>query len=190
MSKRFTKDEKMLLILCSIMIIAISYYQWIWKGTNKVIETYDLVAIEDELLMTQLKAIKIKEMQTYIDENKAQTTGWVADYNNLQNEIVELNQILAGALSYKLNFEDATTDQKIVRRNVNISFQAGNYTEAKNIIEALKYSRYKSLVRDISIAAKEGGLQSNQPVDVQLKITFYEGMTEAVLEAGLQEYTP
>lgn len=188
MNRAFTKDEKVLLVLCIVLIFAISYYQFVWKSTNKIIEQYDIAMIEDELFNAQLKAIKIKEMEKYIDEHKDQAIGRVADYNNLQNEIIELNEILSEALTYKLDFEDATTDNKIVRRNVNITFQTKSYSAAKEIIESLKNSRYKSLLRDIDILAKENGLQSTGLVDVKLKVTFYEGITEAVAHAGLQEY--
>lgn len=189
MSRRFTKDEKILLILCSVIIVAIAYYQFVWKSTNKIMQTYDIAAIEDELMSTQLKALKIKEMAEYIEANKIQTIGQVADYNNLQNEIIELNTILSEAVSYKLNFEGATTDNKIVRRNVNINFQTSSYSAAKKIIESLKNSRYKSLVRDLSMTAGEKGLQATNQVNVNLKVTFYEGITEAVAQAGLPEYT-
>lgn len=188
MNRAFTKEEKILLVLCTVMIIGISYYQFVWKSTNRIIQQYNIATIEDELLNVQTKALQLKKMQTYIDENKGQLIGQVADYNNLQNEIIELNEILSAASTYKIDFEDATTDNKIVRRNVNIAFQTQSYDSAKKIIELLKNSRYKSLLRNINILAKENGLQNTTLVDVQLKVTFYEGITEAVAHAGLQEY--
>ena len=189
MSREFTRKEKILLLVCTAMMLGIFYYQVVWKSTSQIMETYNVETLEEELLLAQAKATKMLEMENFLEEYKGQARGIVADYNNLQNEITELNGILADAYTYKLDFEDATTDGSIVRRNVHITFQTGDYHTAKNIIQALKDSRYKSLVRDINILAKEKSLQTTDLVDVSLKVTFYEGVTEAVAIAGLPEYT-
>lgn len=188
MSRRFTRQEKILLLVCALMFLGIFYYQVIWKSTSQTIENYNIQILEDELLLAQTKAIKMVEMENYIEQNKEQNRGIVADYNNLQNEITELNEILAEASTYQLDFEDATTDGSIVRRNINITFQTGDYSAAKRIIQALKDSRYKCLVREINLSVKEGGLQTADLVNVNLKATFYEGVTADVSAAGLQEY--
>ena len=189
MSREFTRKEKILLLVCTAMMLGIFYYQVVWKSTSQIMETYNVETLEEELLLAQAKATKMLEMENFLEEYKGQARGIVADYNNLQNEITELNGILADAYTYQLDFEDATTDGSIVRRNVHITFQTGDYDTAKNIIQALKDSRYKSLVRDINILAKEKSLQTTDLVDVSLKVTFYEGVTEAVAIAGLPEYT-
>lgn len=188
MSRAFAKQEKILLLVCIVMMLGIFYYQVVWKSTSQIMEEYNVETLEDQLLLAQTKAIKMVEMEKFIDEHKEQSRGRVADYNNLHNEITELNEILAEAYTYQLDFEDATTDGSIVRRNVNISFQTGDYGAAKRIIKSLTNSRYKCLLRDINILAKENGLQTTNLVDVNLKVTFYEGVTEAVAIAGLPEY--
>ena len=189
MSREFTKKEKILLLVCTAMMLGIFYYQVVWKSTSQIMETYNVETLEEQLLLAQAKATKMLEMENFLEEYKGQARGIVADYNNLQNEITELNGILAEAYTYQLDFEDATTDGSIVRRNVHITFQTGDYDTAKSIIQALKDSRYKSLLRDINILAKEKSLQTTNLVNVSLKVTFYEGVTEAVAIAGLPEYT-
>lgn len=188
MSRAFTKREKIFLLVCIAMMLGIFYYQVLWKSTSQIMEEYNVETLEDQLLLAQTKAIKMVEMEKFIEEYKEQARGMVADYNNLQNEITELNEILSEAYTYQLDFEDATTDGSIVRRNVNITFQTGDYDAAKRIIQSLKDSRYKCLLRDINILSKENSLQTTNLVDVRLKVTFYEGVTEAVAIAGLPEY--
>lgn len=188
MSRAFTKREKIFLLVCIAMMLGIFYYQVLWKSTSQIMEEYNVETLEDQLLLAQTKAIKMVEMEKFIEEYQEQARGMVADYNNLQNEITELNEILSEAYTYQLDFEDATTDGSIVRRNVNITFQTGDYDTAKRIIQSLKDSRYKCLLRDINILSKENSLQTTNLVDVRLKVTFYEGVTEAVAIAGLPEY--
>lgn len=188
MSREFTKKEKMLLLVCIVMFIGIFYYQLVWKSTSQIIKDYNVEKLEEELLLAETKVMKMVQMEKFIEEHKGKTRSIVADYNNLQNEITELNKILTDAYTYQLDFEDATTDGKIVRRNINITFQTGDYSTAKKIIQSLKESRYKCLLRDISLVAKEGSLQTTDIVNVSLKVTFYEGVTDAVSIAGLQKY--
>lgn len=189
MSRSFTRKEKMLLLVCTLMFIGIFYYQFVWKSTSQIIKDYNVEILEEELLLAQTKVMKMTQMENFIEEHKEQTRGIVADYNNLQNEITELNKILADATTYQLNFEDAITDGKIVRRNINITFQTKGYNTAKKIIQSLKDSRYKSLIRDINLVAREGSLQTTDIVNARVKVTFYEGVTADVSTAGLQEYT-
>lgn len=189
MSRTLTKKEKMLLLGCIVMIIAIFYYQFVWKSTSIAMKEYDNTLLEEELLIAETKVAKLIEMEKFLEQHKDQPRGMVVDYNNLQNEITELNEILKEAYTYQLNFEDATTDGHIVRRDVYITFETGNYTAAKNILQSLKDSRYKCLLRDITIIGKEKGLQTSELVNTSLKVTFYEAVTEAVSIADLPGYT-
>ena len=188
MSKKIKTKESIFLLVCILLLLGMIYYQVVWKPTEKTMETYNLVTIEDELLIAQAKAMRMAQMERVIKEHNGETVGIIADYNNLENEITELNRILAEAQSYQLDFEDATTDGSIVRRNINIDFQVGDYRTAKNMIESLQSCLYKSLVRDVTLSSKSGGLQSTNQVNVSLQVTFYEGVTDGVSTAGLQQY--
>lgn len=188
MSRKLTAREKILLLVCAALFLGIIYYQVVWKSTSQTMEKYNVVNLEEDLLVAQTKALKMAQMEKVIEENQEQVSGIIMDYNNLQNEIIELNRILKESQSYQLDFEDATTDGSIVRRNININFQAKNYNKAKKIIKSLQNFRYKCLIRDINLSSVEGGLQTTDQVNVRLKATFYEGMTDTVSSAGLEEY--
>ena len=188
MSRKFTAREKIFLLVCSFMFLSIFYYQVVWKSTSKTMESYNTITLEDELLAIQTKAQKMLQMEKIIEEHNGQVKGLVADYNNLENEIIELNKVLKEARSYQLDFEDPTTDGSIVRRNINITFQAKSYQVGKKIIQSLQGFRYKCLLRDINISALEDSLQTTKQVNVSLKATFYEGITDSVSKAGLKTY--
>lgn len=188
MSRKFTAREKIFLLVCSFMFLSIFYYQVVWKSTSKTMESYNTITLEDELLAIQTKAQRMLQMEKTIEEHSGQVKGLVADYNNLENEIIELNKVLKEARSYQLDFEDPTTDGSIVRRNINITFQAKSYEAGKKIIQSLQDFRYKCLLRDINISALEDSLQTTKQVNVSLKATFYEGVTDDVSKAGLKTY--
>lgn len=188
MNRKVITGQRIFLLVCMLLLLGAGYYQFIWKSTAKTMETYNLVLLEDELLLAQTKAMRMAEMERVIKENEGVSMGLIADYNNLENEIKELNEILEVTQSYQLDFEDATTDGSIVRRNINIDFQVDDYGTAKKIIHSLQNCRYKSLVRDVTLSTKEGGLQNTNQIDVSLQVTFYEGVTERVSTAGLPEY--
>ena len=57
------------------------------------------------------------------------------------------------------------------------------------MIQELKDCKYKLLIRDVNLSAMEGGLQTSKNINVSLKVTFYEGVSDAVTTAGLQEIT-
>lgn len=187
MSRKFTAKENIALLLCVALFLSIFYYQIVWKSTEKALETYDVVELENELLIMQSKALKLIEMQNALEEYEVETVGVVADYNNLENEIMELNQILSDATMLNLEFESPTTDGSIVRRNIFITFQTNDYQTAKRMIDSLKTCKYKLLIRDVNLSAVKGGLQSSKNVNVSLKVTFYEGVSEAAKNAGLQD---
>lgn len=188
MNRTFTTRETIFLLVCSMMFLTIFYYQVVWKSTGEAIKAYDTIELEDELLVIQTKAQKMMQMEKKIEENKGNTTGLVADYNNLDNEIIELNRVLKKAKTYQLQFEDPTTDGNIVRRNFTITFEAQSYETGKYILEQLQKSRYQCLLRDITFSAMNDSIQHTKKVNVSVKGTFYEGVTENAIEAGLEKY--
>ena len=56
MSRKFTVKENILLLICVAMFLGIFYYQILWKSTEKTLETYNVVELDNELLIVQLKA--------------------------------------------------------------------------------------------------------------------------------------
>lgn len=187
MSRKFTVKENILLLICTCLFLGIFYYQAVWKSTEKMMDTYNVLELEDELLAVQLKARKLIQMQKELKENEGKSSGLLLDYNNLENEITEINSILSEAKTFNLNFDNATSDGSIVRRNIYITFTTGDYDTAKEMIQSLKNSKYKCLIRDINLSATEGGLQTSKSINVSLQVTFFEAVSDSVSTAGLQE---
>lgn len=188
MNRRLTLQQNIALVVISIILLGVLYYFAVWETTSKTMETYDVTQLEDQLLTVQVKAQRMLQMEKVNEENADRTTGLVAGYNNLQNEIVELNRILGNADSYQINFEDATVDGGTVRRNISISFASSSYDRAKEILQLLQNGKYKCLLRNIQMTAMDSGLEQTSQVRVSLSVTFYEYVVDSKAVEGLQKY--
>lgn len=188
MNKHMTKNAKQLLGVVVVLLLGLLYFQLVWVPTEKIIEAHDVLHLEDELILAQAKAQKMIQMQRVIDEKGQYVTGIIAGYNNLQNEIIELNGILQGATEYQIDFEDATVDGSIVRRNADIQFQTESYDTAKQMLRLIKDGKYKCLIRNVRMTSDESGLQQAEKVVVHVELTYYEYVTSSDAVEGLQPY--
>ena len=101
----------------------------------------------------------------------------IPDYDNIEKVMLQLNGILAHAQEYSLSFGEITdAADGILSRPVELSFTAGSYTSAREIINQLYQCPYRCAVSDISEQA-ETNLSSDGTVQVDLTITFYERQT-------------
>lgn len=190
MSRKFTTREKVLLLVCAVLLLGILYYRVVWVETANIIAANDVTLLEDEMLLEQMRATSKKQMVDEMAGGTMEPTGEVAVYNNLQNEINELNSILASADTYNIGFFDATLDGTTVRRDVNITFHTGDYGSMKSTLQKLHDCQYRCLIQDMTVsttARAEGGIQRNGDINVSLKVTFYETTNNAETTIGLPE---
>lgn len=188
MNKKENMKKMIFLVIGILLILGFVYYQTIWKGTEAMLKQYDTENLNDRLFAAQVKAKNIANMKEGLEQQNADPTGLIADYNNLQNEIQELNRILGQANTYTLDFEDPTIDKDIVRRNIEIEYWTGSYETAKSIMQQLEENQYKCLLRDVEMTAADSGLFSSNEIVTGMRITFYEN-AEGIDEAQkLPEY--
>lgn len=188
MNRKPTFKNNIALLVVAFLLLGALYYFAVWKPTSETIKNYDVLLLEDQLITAQAKAQRMLQMEKVIKDNEGKTTGLIVGYNNLQNEIVELNRILGNADTYQIDFEDATVDGSIVRRDIRISFQASNYESAKDILQALRDGKYKCLLRNVQMTAANHGLEKTDRISVSLEVTFYENVVDSKAVEGLQEY--
>lgn len=186
MSREFTKREKLLMLIMCILLIGILYFQFVYKPARESIKKYNTSDLSLQLQAEQLKAQNIRKMNSEMASNKATKAGVVASYNNVKNEIKALNDVFAGAQTFNMNFSEATKDGDAVRRNIDISFTAGSYTAAENILKKLYNCKYRCLIRTINITSSGSGVKSGA-VAGTLKVTFFETLYNADTKDGLKE---
>ena len=180
--------KKLAIFLFIFLLFGVLYYQFVWKTTRQTLEIYSEESLEDEWILMQAKAKKIKQMKQSMEKQKKESQGIIADYNNLQNEMLELNSILNQTTAYQMDFEDPTIDDSIIRRNIHISFQTKTYDMAKEVLQSLQDSTYRCLLKNIMISSDSSDLFQTKEVGVELEITFFEGINDTARAAGLNKY--
>ena len=95
----------------------------------------------------------------------------LANYDNLQPVMLELNTVLSGTEDYSLSFSTVDTSQTIVRRSISLSFTSGSYEAARATLRQLCGSAYRCLLDsvDLSIGRESGG-----SVSVNGVLLFFE----------------
>ncbi|SHK26654.1 type II secretion system protein M [Hespellia stercorisuis] len=187
-NRRFTLREKILLLVCAVILLGIFYYKFVYVDAIEASRTYSVEDLDLELQTAQAKVAKMQQMQAEIDSGESQLNGTVATYNNLENEIAELNRILASADTFNLDFADATLTGDTVRRDISVSFHTGSYASMKNILLSLKNCQYRSLIKDVDVSTtstQSTGINNSGDLNVSLTVTFYETAVNATSTAGL-----
>ena len=189
LSRKFTTREKVLLLVMAIMLLGLFYYQVVYKQTEHMIAEYDTIDLENELTIVQGKAARKKKMEQEMAEGGQKANGEVATYNNITNEINELNAILANADTFNLSFGEAKAEGTTVRRDIQVSFQTGSYAKMKEFLQQLHDCRYRCLIRNVSVSAdasNEKGINAAGDINVSLTVTFYETTFNAKSTEGLK----
>lgn len=187
MSRRFTNREKILLIALSILLLGLLYYQFVVKDVERTILEYDTTDLETDLLVEQTKASEIMRMEAEMKDSDVNESGYVATYNNVKNEINELNDIFSSATSYSFGFAEPVSDGNAVRRDISISFSARSYATAKTIIQRLNDCRYMCHIGNVSISSNaDGGGVAAGAVSVSMNVTFFETTYNSDTTQGLQ----
>lgn len=132
---------------------------------------------EAELSRMQLEAANVRleekrRMERELEELFARESepARMADYDNLQPVMLELNTILDGTEDYSLSFGTVDTSDSIVRRTISISFSAGSYQAAKGVLQQLHDSSYRCMLDSLSLNLDSGG----SGVSVSGNIVFFE----------------
>lgn len=186
MSREFTPREKILLLVLCVMLLGILYFQFIVKDVDETIEKYNTEELETELLMEQTKAMQIKQMEQELKNADPGTLTLVASYNNVKNELNELNDIFSAANAYNLEFAVPIKEGSYVRRDIHITFTAGSYKSAEAIIQKLHDCKYRCLIQNLSINNGSGiGIQTGS-VSANMTVTFFETMYDATTTKGLE----
>ncbi len=190
MNRKFTNREIVLILILCILLLGVLYYEIVVKETDKMIEQYNTEELESQLLIEQTKALSMMKMKNEMASPNLKATGIVPSYNNIKNEIKVLNDIFAKANSYNLDFQQAIKSDNVVRRDINITFSAGNYTDVKSILKDIHNCKYRCLIRSINVVAaspESSGIKGGGDVNAVLTVTFYETLYNANTTAGLEE---
>lgn len=183
MKRRFTPRETLLLTVLAALLLVVCYGKFVWEPSAAAISQAEsqITAAQTELDLQTLVAQRMREMEHALAPVRSQEGGpqvILPEYNNLENVIMLLNDTLAPAADYGLNFLPVVFDGNMAQRTVTMTFTCNGYTQAKAIVSQLYGGPYRCAIGDFSMRAvaavgETASLTGNQ-VNVSLSVTYYE----------------
>lgn len=160
MSRKLTAREWILLGLLAVIAL-VSGYIMLFRmpmTTRRDIARQDAELYRVQTEAAQLRLEEKRRMERELEELFAGDTEplRIADYDNLQPVMFELNTILSGAEDYSLSFGTVDTSESVVRRSISMSFTSGSYEAAREILRQLCDSDYRCLLDSVSISVGQG----------------------------------
>lgn len=187
LNHKFSLRESLLVIVAAIVGLGIFYYQFVYKEYQNALKQYDNTIAEEQTTILLAKANKMQAMQNYIEQHADESTGEVASYNNLANEIDALATIINDKSSnVSINWSEPYLTDTIVRRNADITLHVSSYNEAENIIQDIANLQYKCVISSLSISGTNTtNIDETNDVTVSMEVTFFETIEGAENTNGL-----
>ena len=193
LSRDFTTKEKLLLLLLSLILVGLAYYQFVDQPVRIALESARTEAdsLRVELKTVDAKLERMRRMRAELDDVTAGGTATeMGSYNNAKAEIASLNDILSEALQYSITFANVTRSGDQIRRNFTLQFTTDNYGIMEHMLSALSQNHHRCLIGDLrcTAARNESVLEGN--ITVNATATFFETMVGGIPDAGLPESKP
>lgn len=168
MNRKLTAREWILLGFLAVIALVSGYvmlfHMPMTARRDTALSETELCRVEIEA--AQIRAEEKRRMERELEDLFADGAEPVAiaDYDNLQPVMFELNTILSGAEDYSLSFGTVDTSQSIVRRSISLSFTSRSYESARDILGQLCSSAYRCLLDSVSISVGQSA-EGNVSVD-------------------------
>ena len=187
LSRDFTLKEKILLLILSLALIGLAYYQFNDQPVRRELDAakYEKETLQIELDAVQMQLAQLKRMEQELENlSKDSTLGVMGSYNNSKAEIALLNDILEDTQQYSIAFSDVTRNGDLIRRNFTLQFTASDYEEAIQMLTQLSRSECRCRLGNVYCQSEDGNVLKG-PVSVSATATFYETMVGGKADAGL-----
>ena len=190
MTREFTNREKVLLLILSLVLVALLYYQFIDQPVRRQLEAAQADA---EMLSIQVQAVEAKlqdmrRMQTEMDDLiSSGAVSEMGSYNNSKEEMAILNDVLQHTQQYSISFADVTRDGDQIRRNFTLLFAVNDYASMEKVIKELADSDCRCLIGDVQCSQGTKRDQKTDFITVNATATFFETMVGGTPDAGLPE---
>ncbi len=190
MTREFTNREKVLLLILSLVLVALLYYQFIDQPVRRQLEAAQADA---EMLSIQVQAVEAKlkdmrRMQTEMDNLiSSGAVSEMGSYNNSKEEMAILNDVLQHTQQYSISFADVTRDGDQIRRNFTLLFAVNDYASMEKVIKELADSDCRCLIGDVQCSQGTKRDQKTDFITVNATATFFETMVGGTPDAGLPE---
>ena len=186
LTRDFTTVEKLVLLVLILFLMGLGYYQFIDQPIRRGIEEAhaERAALQLELDAINIRISDYKNMAEELREAR-ELRQEMPSYNQSEQELQILNNILEISDRYALSFDKITLQDNQIRRGFQFSFTAPDFETAKGIFTRLSGSRVRCLIGDIECVGVD--TQDGHVVNVKANGTFYETKVDAVVDAVLTE---
>ena len=175
MKRKLTPREWMLLGVLAALVVASGYVLLFYMPVTSARDTA-LAETESCKQQTQAAQARLEDkyrMEQELEEifAKDENPLGLADYDNRQSVMRELNTTLADTLNYSLSFATVDASKTVVRRDISISFSCNSYGTAKAVLQRLHDSIYRCMLNNLSISLGRG---ADGQVSVSGNIVYFE----------------
>lgn len=186
-----TRETVLILILAALLVVACYYFLVVKNVADTVAKNNaQLAGIETSIQVQESLATDRARMKAELAElGDDETLPEVAVYDNIRNELNELNTLLGSATTYNLSFGQPTVDGQLVRRTVAVSFTVPSYAAALDVVRQLENGTYRCQITDFTMTGDLLANGSVSSVNATLNVTYLETTNGATNTSGLVEKT-
>ena len=187
LNRSFSTSEKVLMLVLAVLLVVACYYFLVVKNVADTIAANEdrLADIEISINAQEMLAADRARMKAELEAlGEDGTLPVVAVYDNIRNE---LNELKGGATTYNLSFAQPTVEDKLVRREVTVSFTVPDYAAALDVVRKLENGTYRCEITDFSVIGDMLADGTVDSVDAVLTVTYLETTNGAATTAGLVE---
>lgn len=192
LNRSFSTRETVLILILTVLLIVACYYFLVVKNVSDTVAANNeqLAGIEMNIGVQESLAADRARMKAELDElGDDETLPEVAIYDNIRNELNELNTLLGSATTYNLSFGQPTVEGQLVRRTVTVSFTTPSYASALEVVRQLENGTYRCQITDFTMTGELLADGSVSSVNATLSVTYLETTNGATNTSGLVEKT-
>lgn len=192
LNRSFSTRETVLILILAVLLIVACYYFLVVKNVSDTVAANNeqLAGIEMNIGVQESLAADRARMKAELDElGDDETLPEVAVYDNIRNELNELNTLLGSATTYNLSFGQPTVEGQLVRRTVTVSFTTPSYASALEVVRQLENGTYRCQITDFTMTGELLADGSVSSVNATLSVTYLETTNGATNTSGLVEKT-
>ena len=190
LNRSFSTREKVLLLILAIVLVVGAYYFLVVKNVADTLAANqaELEEVQAQIDAQTALAQARTRMESELSElGDGQSLPEVAVYDNIRNELNELNGLMASATSYDLTFDQPRLDGDLVRRDVKVSFTVPDYRSALDMVSKLENGSYRCLINDFTLTGMLLADGSVDGVAATLDVTYLETTKGSANLSGLAE---
>ncbi len=186
-NKGLSLKDIIIVILVFLFSGGIFYYYFGYRNFQSQVDKYKTDQLESEIEIYEQQLAKMQEMQNYIDAHINDDIGTIELYNNLGNEIDEIDRIFDGIEEMTITWAYPTLLDGTVRRQATIVFITYSYDDVLRLLDELNNNRYRSVILSVNTTAdKNKILADGNKIRTNVVMTFFEKVNSDTNLAGLR----